>query len=321
MTTFNFTLVSNQDTTPTPTLLNGWQATFYPITPDSFAALNVHLDQYGNFLTQTNGRDGSTGDFYELHGQFNNFGGFPVSYVVDFDRGVGPSTSESDGKTFYGKQRNSTLIFGNTSGFIKGTYPSSFQMTTGGASPYGISINGGAQSYTKSDAQFTIAYGIYSCAGKWSITSQRSVCSLPAKYRYSFNNTGTLVVVGTKTQTLQPYTNLGYCASNDGSGTVTTFTDTSGTITLSSQAMGSDAAALAFVVEKFGGPLPAGAQGFMKVNVSQNYSDKLNVTSAFDGVFDWTTLPQQEEPRSANFAGLYVSSPMGTQALYTITTS
>jgi hypothetical protein len=52
--------------------------------------------------------------------------------------------------------------------------------------------------------------------------------------------------------------------------------------------------------------------------VTQNYTDWLKVTSANDGVFDWSTLPQEPMDR-VTWAGLRVSSPMSTQALYFIT--
>ncbi|MEX3840298.1 hypothetical protein [Paraburkholderia sp. BR10882] len=320
-TTYTFTLVSNNDTPPEPVLVNGWNALFYPLNQDSFESIKTHLDQFGLWLTQSNAYNGSTGDFYDLTGQFNNYGGFPVSYVVNLDCEEGPSVDPSYGLMHYGQSRNSSLVFGNNAGFLQGSYPSSFTMNSAQqAAPYTVSIASGAQTYSKSDPHFTVAYGIYNCPGTWSIESDRAVCSVDATYRYSYANTGTLAVAGTQTQQLATYTNVGYCAAGDGAGTVAVFTDNNGTITMTTQSHGTDTAALAYVAQQYGSALPNNAQGFLRIDVTQNYSDKLTVTSANDGIFDWSTLPQEVEARTT-WASLLVSSPMSTQALYTINTS
>jgi hypothetical protein len=318
--TYNFSLVSHQDTAPLPTLLHGWEQNFYPLQANAFDSLNIQLDLAGGWLTTANGKEGSTGDFYDLTGFFNNYGAIPVSYVVDFDRKAGPEVDPVSGPTHYGAPRNSTLIFGNSAGFLFGNYPAAFSLNSAQQpAPYTIGITPGAQAYSKSDPSFTIPYGIYSCPGKWSVKSFRATCSVTgATYRYKYGNTGTLALTGTQAQTVAAYTNVGYCAAGDGNGTVAVFTDTSGTIAMTLENHGTDALALAFVTQKFGSALPAGAQGFMRINVSQNYSDRLRITSGWDGVFDWSTLPQELEARTT-WAGLAVSSPMSTQALYTIT--
>lgn len=321
MTNYKFTLVSNQDTPPALVLTNGWQVLFYPLGQETFASLNVHLDQGGGWFTQANGIDGSTGDFYQLTGYFNNYGGWPISYVVDFDRLPGPSVDLSLGKAFYGPSRNSSLLFGNKAGFLQGSYPTSFTINTAQtATPYTVSITPGTQAYSKSDPHFTIPYGIYNCPGQWSIKSERAVCSLAATYRYSYNNNGILAVAGTETQQLATYTNTGYCAAMDGAGTVTVFTDNSGTISVTTLNEGTDTAALAYVAQQYGSALPNGAQGFMSINVTQTYYDWLQLTKANDGIFDWSTLPQEDQVRTT-WAGLSVSSSMSTQALYTINAS
>jgi hypothetical protein len=81
---------------------------------------------------------------------------------------------------------------------------------------------------------------------------------------------------------------------------------------------GTDAAALAYVAQKYGAALPSGVQGFLRIDVSQSYEDRLQITSAYDGVFNWASLPQEVQTR-VTWASLQVSSPMRTQALYTIT--
>ncbi|MEX3923092.1 hypothetical protein AB4Y36_03585 [Paraburkholderia sp. BR10936] len=320
-TTYTFTLVSHQDSAPEPALVNGWNALFYPLNEDSFRAIQTHLDQFGLWLTQSNAYAGSTGDFYDLTGQFNNYGGFPVSYSVDFDRAVGPSVDPSLGMTHYGQPRNSTLAFGNNAGFLQGSYPTSFTMNSARqAAPYTVSIAAGTQSYSKSDPRFTIPYGIYNCPGTWSIESDRAVCSVAATYRYSYDNVGTLSIAGTQTQQLGAYTNVGYCAAQDGAGTVAVFTDKNGAIAMTTESYGNDAAALAYVAQQYGSALPNNAQGFLRIDVSQDYNDRLTITHANDGIFDWATLPQEVEARTT-WASLLVSSPMGTQALYTINSS
>lgn len=318
-TTYKFSLVSSQDTPPQPSLVNGWVANFWPLQANAFDSLNVELDQHGLWYTVANAKDGSTGDFYDLTGSFNNFGGFPVSYMVDFDRGVGPGTTELGGYTHYGAPRNSTLIFGNSAGFIKGSYPASFSMSAAQmAAPYSVAITAGTQTYSKSDPRFTVPYGIYNCGLNWEVKSTRSVCPISASYRYSYSNTGVLALKGTQTQAVAAYTNVGYCAALDGAGTVAVFTDTSGAIAMTTESHGTDAAALAYVAQQFGAALPSGTQGFMRINVSQTYEDRLQITSAHDGVFDWSTLPQEDQER-VTWASIQVSSPMSTQALYSIT--
>jgi hypothetical protein len=320
-TTYTFKLSSSQDTAPQPTLANGWVQNFYPLQSNAFDKLNVQLDQLGGWLTVANGKEGSTGDFYALTGYFNNFGGWPMSYMVDFDRGVGPSTTEASGNTHYGAPRNSTLVFGNSAGFLKGSYPASFTMSAAQmAAPYSVAITAGTQAYSKSDPRFTIPYGIYNCGLNWTVKSNRAVCPISASYRYSYSNTGILALKGTQTQQLAAYQNVGYCAAVDGKGTVAVFTDASGTITMTTESHGTDAAALAYVAQQYGAALPSGAQGFLRINVTQTYSDRLQITQAYDGVFDWASLAQEYQAR-VTWASLVVSSPMSTQALYLISAS
>lgn len=321
MATFNFALHSKEDTAPSPLMPNGWTALFYPINADTFASLNISLNQQQGWLTVANAPDGGTGAFYDLKGSFNNFGGFPVSYQMNMDCLPGPGVDVNAGFLSMAPYRNSTLVFGNQAGFITGNYPASFSMgSSGGAAPYSLSIRPGTQTYSKSDPKFSVAYGIYDCAGTWNTQSLRSVCSINATYSYSYNNTGNLSLAGTETQTLQPYTATGYVAMNDGSGTVSTITDTNGTIVITTHTEANDAAALAFVQGKFGGAIPNGQPGFLQVSVTQTYSDVLNITSANDGIFDWATLPQEPLAR-VTWSGLSVVSDMSTQALYTISTS
>jgi len=320
--TYSFALQSSSDSHPLPTLKHGWYANFYPINANTFDALNVHLTQLGQWFTVCNGKNGTTAPFIDLVGLFNNLSYLPVSYAIDFDSGPGPSIDPNAGMSHWGTPQGSTLVFGNQAGFLKGTYPPSFSVNSTSYTPgYSIALGAGTQSYSKSNPTFYQPYGVYTPFGAWSsaIEYQRCTCSAGASYRNSYNNVGTLAVAGTQSQSLASYTNVGYCALNDGAGTVAVFTDANGVGTVTTLNEGTDAAALAFVNSKFGGTLPSGTYGFMKVLVSQNYEDYLQITAGNDGVIDYSTLPQQRQHAVDGWAGLIVESPMSTQALYYIT--
>lgn len=320
---YTFALQSNSDTAPQPFLKHGWYANFYPINADTFAFLNVHLTQIGQWFTVCNGKNGTTTKFTDLVGLFNNLSYLPVSYSLDFDCEMGPSIDDHFGMSHWGKPKGSSLVFGNQAGFIHGTYPASFMVTdVSYAAQYTVSINAGTQTYSKSDPEFYQPYGVYTpVGGAWSSAIEYQRCTGPAgtTYANSYNNKGTLAVAGTMTQSLKSYTNTGYCALNDGAGTVAVFTETDGIGAVTTVSKGTDAAALAFVNTQFGGTLPAGTYGYMKVSVTQNYEDYLKITAGNDGVVDYATLPQTRQTVADGWTGLIVESPMSTQALYYIT--
>jgi hypothetical protein len=241
-TTYSFSLSSHADTAPEPNLENGWYALFNPVTAETFKSLNTQLDQQQGWFTVSTATNGSTGSFHDVKASFNNFGGWPMSMQINIDCLPGPGTDPEQGYLYFGPSRNSTLVFGSSAGFIKGTYPASFAFNASGAAPYAIGITTGIQTYTKSDPNFSVPYGIYNCSGTWSTEDFISVCSVDATYSYSYNNTGTIALASTEQQTLAAYTNVGYCAANDGKGTVATFTDVSGTITITTHTEASDAA-------------------------------------------------------------------------------
>jgi hypothetical protein len=313
---YNFTLLSHADTAPEPTLQNGWFALFNPLTQAAFESLNTHLDQQGGWYTVCNAPDGGTGAFYDLKGSFNNFGGWPMSYQLDLDCLPGPGVDQIQGYIFNGPSRGSSLVFGNNAGFITGSYPATFSMSGNGTAPYSLSLHPGTQTYSKSDPHFSVAYGVFNCPGTWNTEGYRSVCSVDASFSYSYNNTGTLALAGTQSQTLQPYTASGMCALKDGKGTLATFSDTNGAIVITTTTVANDAAAVAAVQAAC--PAIGSGSGFMQIEVTQNYTDVLKVTAANDGVFDWSTLPQEPMER-VTWAGLNVLAPMTTQALYSVT--
>ncbi len=321
--TYTFALQSNADTAPQPALLHGWYANFYPIYADTFAFLNVYLTQIGQWFTVCNGINGSNQKFTDLVGLFNNLSYLPVSYSLDFDSLQGPSIDDHSGMSHWGTPQGSTLVFGNQAGFIKGTYPASFTVNNASYTPaYSVALTSGTQTYTKSNPSFYQPYGVYTpVGGTWSSAIEYQRCTGPAgtTYANSYNNHGTLAVVGTMSQTLASYTNTGYCALNDGAGNVAVFTDVNGVGTVTTVNKGTDAAALAFVNTQYGATLPSGVYGYMKVLVSQNYEDYLKITQGNDGVVDYATLPQQRQHAADGWTGLIVESPMSTTATYYIT--